>query len=373
MGKRILFLSDINSAHTRKWAESLAKKGFEIGVFSLSPCKSSWFESFSNITVFSSDSLAGRSGSSDVSKIAYLKELRRLKKAIREFRPDVLHAHYATSYGLLGVLSRFRPFVISIWGSDVYDFPNKSFLHKALLKFNLRSADRLLSTSNVMAEESAKYTRRSILVTPFGIDMQVFRPLPVKSLFHENDIVIGTIKVLDVKYGIDFLLRAFRILKDRHPALPLKLLIVGDGAQADNLKQLARQLDIAGDCIFTGFVDHAQVPGYHNMIDVPAFLSILDSESFGVAVLEASACEKPVVVSDVGGLPEVVAHDETGFVVPSRNAEAAAAAIEKLVLDPGLRSRMGKKGRERVMKLYDWEKNLSGIVEIYKDLLKDAG
>ncbi|MDQ3047215.1 MAG: glycosyltransferase [Bacteroidota bacterium] len=374
MNTRILFLSDINSAHTRKWAESLAKKGFEIGVFTLSPVKSDWFKAFSNITVFSSTQVSSSDfTSSDVLKMGYLKEIRNLKNAILSFRPDILHAHYATSYGLLGVLSRFRPFVISIWGSDVYDFPNKSFLHKMLFKFNLRMADRLLSTSHVMARESAKYTNKKIIVTPFGIDMQVFKPMTVKSLFSVNDIVIGTIKVLDIKYGIDFLIRAFRILKDKQPHLSLKLLIVGTGEESDRLKQLASQLNLEKDCVFTGFVNHAEVPMYHNMIDIAVFLSIYDSESFGVAVLEASACEKPVIVSKVGGLPEVVEHGVSGFVVPPRDAEAAALAIENLIMDPGLRNSMGKNGRERVLKLYDWDKNLSDIIEIYKELLRNAG
>jgi glycosyltransferase involved in cell wall biosynthesis len=371
MNRRILFLSDVNSAHTRKWAESLAKKGFDIGVFSLSPCTSDWFEAFPNITVFSSVKLTPEQFiASDLSKVAYFKELRALKEIIKAFKPDIVHAHYATSYGLLGVLTKFKPLIISLWGSDIFDFPRKSFLHKAVLKYNLKMADRVLSTSYVMAEETKKYTNRSIMVTPFGIDMQLFKPEPVQSLFTEKDIVIGTIKVLDEVYGIDYLIKAFKILKDKYTDLPLKLLIVGRGQQADDLKKLTLSLGLEADVIFTGFINHALVPSYHNMIDISCFLS--NSESFGVAVLEASSCEKPVVVTNVGGLPEVVDEGVTGYIIPPRNEQAAADAIEKLILNPLLRETFGKNGRKKVSQLYDWNKNLEEIIQIYNEVLSNG-
>ena len=371
MNRRILFLSDVNSAHTRKWAESLAKKGFEIGVFSLSPCTSDWFEAFPNITVFSSVKLTAEQFiSSDFSKVAYFKELRALKEIIKAFKPDIVHAHYATSYGLLGVLSKFKPLIISLWGSDIFDFPKKSFLHKAVLKYNLKMADRILSTSYVMAKETEKYTDQPILVTPFGIDMELFKPQPVNSLFDKKDLVIGTVKVLDEVYGIDYLIKAFKVLKDKHPHLPLKLLIVGRGQQTEDLKKLAAQLKVDEDTVFTGFVDHSHVSSYHNMIHVSCFLS--NSESFGVSVLEASSCEKPVVVTNVGGLPEVVDDGSTGFIVPPRDENAAALAIENLVLNSDLRETLGKKGREKVSRLYDWNKNLEEIIKIYNDVLSNG-
>ncbi len=371
MNRRILFLSDVNSAHTRKWAESLAKKGLDIGVFSLSPCISDWFEAFPNITVFSSANVtADQFIASDFSKVTYFKELKALKQIIRTFKPDIVHAHYATSYGLLGVLTKFKPLIISLWGSDIFDFPRKSILHRALLKYNLKMADCVLSTSYVMAEETKKYIDREVLVTPFGIDMEKFKPQPVKSLFADTDIVIGTIKVLDEVYGIDYLIKAFKILKDKYPGLPLKLLIVGKGLEAENLKKLSVDLGVDTDCVFTGFVNHSLVPAYHNMICISCFLS--NSESFGVAVLEASSCEKPVVVSNVGGLPEVVEEGVTGFIVPPRDEVAAAVAIEKLISDPELRETFGKNGREKVSRLYDWDKNLEEIIQIYNAVLKNV-
>ena len=82
-----------------------------------------------------------------------------------------------------------------------------------------------------MAAEIALYTNKKIEVTPFGVDLNVFKPQKVKSVFNEGDIVVGTVKALEVKYGIDYLIEAFDILCKKHPNLPLKLLIVGRGSQ----------------------------------------------------------------------------------------------------------------------------------------------
>ncbi len=153
----------------------------------------------------------------EASKIEYVKALPALKQAIKAFQPDVVHAHYATSYGMLGASSGFHPLIISVWGSDIYEFPIKSFLHKSFLKRNLRKADYIWSTGEAMAKEASKYTSKNIDITPFGIDLNAFKPMNVKSLFNDEDIVIGTIKSLESNYRIDLLIGAFEILNKNIP------------------------------------------------------------------------------------------------------------------------------------------------------------
>ena len=150
--------------------------------------------------------------------------------------------------------------------------------------------------------------------------------------------------------------------------MPLKLLIVGAGSLSTALKKLTYDLGIEKDTVFTGKIAHELVPVYDNMLSVS--VSVSNSESFGVAVIEASACGKPVVVSDVGGLPEVVKDGITGIVVPPRNPEKTAEAIEKLVLDDSMRKQMGATGREHVAKFYDWNKNVEQMVDIYRGMIK---
>jgi glycosyltransferase involved in cell wall biosynthesis len=233
-----------------------------------------------------------------------------------------------------------------------------------LLRFNLTRADRILSTSMIMARQTNRFTRKPVEVTPFGVDIHQFSP--IKRLVHPG-IVVGTVKNLEPKYGVDYLLHAFRILSGRNPQLTLNLLIVGGGSQRDQLETLAARLGIQGSVTFTGHVPYREIARCHNMIDVSVFLST--SDSFGVAAVEASACGNPVVASNVGGLPEVVEHGVTGFIVPPRDPHKTADAIEKLVLDGGLRACMGSAGRQRVKKLFNWDDNVSQMIDIYDSTL----
>jgi L-malate glycosyltransferase len=369
MTKRILFLADVNSAHTRKWAELLTEKGFSVGIFSLNPVHSKWFESFPNITIFQAEFGSKTENDSDISKIKYLRHWNKLQRIILEFNPDILHAHYATSYGLLGAMSKFHPFVLSVWGSDVFEFPQKSFLHKALLKFNLKAADAVLSTSNIMAKETSRYTSHPITVTPFGIDLDKFKKQQVKSIFNENDIVIGTIKSLEHIYGIDILIRAFKKVLELNRNFSLKLLIVGGGSKTNDYEDLVNELGIKENVVFAGKVEYEEIIAYHNMIDI--FVNVSRNESFGVSVLEASACETPVIASRVGGLVEVVEDNITGILVESENVSEVVKAISKLIINDELRKMMGVNGRIMVQNKFDLSKNVNELIKIYNALLKE--
>ena len=366
---RVLLLADPNSTHTIKWVKFLSQKGLDIGLFGLGEIDLSNYQDSQNIKFYSLTFKKYRIANSvgSLSKLRYLNALPAVRKAIKEFKPDILHAHYATSYGLLGALSGFHPFILSVWGTDVFKFPLKSFLHALLLKFNFKKADKILSTSHVMADETKKYISKEIEVTPFGIDTAKYRKYKVKSIFGDDDFVIGTVKILSENYGVEYLIQAFETLVKKYPDHSLKLLIVGDGPQKDYLVKLSEKLGIAKHVIFTGFVPYHEVPVYLNMMKL--FVTLSNSESFGVAVLEASACELPVVVTNVGGLPEIIEDGVTGYAVPPRDPERAAEATEKIILDRELWLKMGKAGRQRVLNYYAWDENVIQMIGIYMNIL----
>jgi len=301
-----------------------------------------------------------------ISKAIFLKTVPYIKKLISKYAPDIVHAHYATSYGIMGALSGFHPFIISVWGNDVYVFPRNSFLHKKILQFNLNRANIILSTSHVMAKETSKYTGRPIVVTPFGVDLNIFSR--GKKAKENDEIVIGIVKSLEDKYGIKHLLEAFKLLQNKNTNL--KLLIVGGGTKEAELRDLTKNLGIENHTKFQGKVEHDDVAKYHNQMDIEVYPSIIDGESFGVSVVEASACENPVVVTDVGGLSEVVEDGRTGLIVPRKNPHMLANAIEKLLLNKKLREKMGKAGRDRVKKFYNIENNLDQMIEVYQKIIK---
>jgi L-malate glycosyltransferase len=364
---RVLMLANPDSVHTQKWVLGLAKRGVEILLFGMQTPLTTAYDGVPGVTVRTVGLPAWitRQGARSPAKALYITAVVGVRKIVRRFKPDLIHAHYLSSYGLLGALARVHPFLISVWGSDVFENPDRSRLHRGLVRFVLRSADRISATSHVMAKRTMTFTAKTVSVIPFGIDLCEFAPQVVSRPFPSPSLVIGTVKTLHPFYGIRYLIEAFALLRARHPDALLELLIVGGGPQQSELERLAETLGVADHTLFVGAVAASEVPRYHNMIDI--FVALSTAESFGVAVIEAAACAKPVVVSDVGGLPEVVDHERTGIVVPARNAVAAADAIDRLIADADLRQRMGTEGRRKVESSYDLERNLDQMLALYDE------
>ena len=365
----LLLLTNLASPHSIKWVRGLSGLGHRVVALSLSPYDPAVYADLADFhprTLGLDDRLV-KTASGRLAKWRYFRSVPLIRQLIRQYRPDLVHAHRATSYGLLGVMAGARPLIVSVWGDDVYLFPRRGFPFAQLLRFVLRRADRVLSTSHVMARETARYTSKPIAVTPFGIDPDVFTPREVADpdLKPPGTLLFGTIKTLEEKYGIDYLIRAFAGVCAATER-PVRLLIIGTGSRRVAYEALAAELGVADRVIFLGRVPFDRVPFYHNLIDVFVALSVFDAESFGVSIVEASATATPVVVSAAGGPAEVVEHERTGYVVPMRDAGAAAGAMLKLLRDPALRQRLGAAGRAHVEAKYDWRENLHHMHQIYQ-------
>lgn len=363
---KLLLLSDTHSEHTEKWALGLANSGIEVGLFSFNKASYEWYK-HPNITVFFEPS--GKVNSkSTLTKLSYVKYLGQLKKAIQQFAPDILHAHYASSYGLLGALSGFHPFVLSVWGSDVYSFPTKSKLHKKLFQYNLKKADAIMSTSEIMKAETAKYTHKNVVVTPFGVNVEKF--YPQQTIDKQPDtIYIGTIKPIEIKYGIIYIIEAAEILVAKHRDKKFKFLLIGSSQNYDHYRQVITEKKLENYVEITGRISFDKINEYHNLFDIFLNVSIDDSESFGVAAVESMACAKPVIVTDVGGLKEVVNNGEFGQVIPKKNTDELVAAIERVLENPEKYAKTGRRAREHVIKTYNWQNNLAHMINEYEKLL----
>ena len=364
---KILLLADTYSEHTEKWALGLAEQGIEIGLFSFNKASYSWYSNKKKIQVLFEPEYR-LEADSKTSKLSYLKFVRPLKKAIQQFNPDILHAHYATSYGLIGALSGFHPYVISAWGTDVMKFPQKNLINKYILKYNLNKADAICATSHTIKEFLKPVTQKMIHVVPFGVDINDFKKKVVKGLFDNNSFVIGSIKPLEVLYNTDVLIKAFANLKKKHSEKSLKLLIIGEGSQLEFLKKLVVELQIKKDVTFTGRISFSEVSNYFNMLDI--LVNISDYESFGVSVIEAMACEIPVVATNTGGLKEIIENSNFGSLVEVNNVDQTASEIEKYLFDTSLAIKVGKAARQKVIEKYNWTNNIKQMIDVYNQLLK---
>ncbi|EAQ65690.1 putative glycosyl transferase [Marinomonas sp. MED121] len=359
---KVAILGNANSVHIKKWAEGLVNEKIEIHLISLHKVKLEYSQEIN----FHQLKFGVPFG--------YLVSYKELKSILKTISPDILNVHYASGYGTLSNLVGFTPTILSIWGSDVFDFPEKTFLHKKILKNNLKSASAIASTSHCMLKVSDQiYKHPNSYVTPFGVDINHFKPKPKPKpkVGNRNKFTIGTVKYLSEKYGIDILINAFSILYHKYGStFDLELIIVGEGPQKDELIILVEKLKLSKYVKFLGALPHAKIPEIINTMDVFSALSRYDSESFGVAVVEACACGKPVVVSDVSGFCEVVINNSTGLIVPREDASSAAKAIERLLISESLRIEIGELARKYVVKTYSWDISIRTMINSYDRVLK---
>ena len=205
---KICFLAPANSAHTIKWCNYFVSRKHEVHVISLTEGE------IPGVQVHLLKSKASAKGS-DLQKLMYLTTAGQVHRLIQEISPDIVNAHYATSYGTVAALAGLNNYVLSVWGSDIFDFPRKSPIHRAMLQFSLSRAKYLFSTSKAMAEEAARYTKKKFEITPFGVDMELFSPAK-RNREEDGYFIIGTVKSLAPDYGIDTFLRAAAIVKQNH-------------------------------------------------------------------------------------------------------------------------------------------------------------
>jgi glycosyltransferase involved in cell wall biosynthesis len=361
---KVVLLADAASSHTQKWALALAKQGLKVGLFSFNHSATDWFSNHENIQLLFQPK-SKKNASSIFTKLNYLAYTRKLKKAIQQFAPDIVHAHYATSYGLVGRLSGFHPFVISAWGTDVMKFPEQGGFNKKLLVNNFKQADLICATSNTIKDYINKVIDKPVKIIPFGVDCEQFVP-PKQN--NKNEIVIGCIKSLEPVYRIEMLINAFKAVLDKSTDKKLRLLIVGGGSLENQLKDLCKQLNIVEQVTFTGKVQHSEVISYYQQMDV--FCNLSEYESFGVSIIEAMACELPVVATDTGGAKDIITSDDLGVLVAVNSLDGATKAILQLTNYDEIRGTIGKKARAHVLEKYDWNSNITEMITQYKNLVK---
>jgi len=226
----------------------------------------------------------------------------------------------------------------------------------------------VFATSETIKKYIQEISSKETEVIPFGIDTTVFKPTIVKHPWSDDSKILLYVKPLEKIYCADIVIDAFAVVKKKVTVANLKLLIVGDGSQAADLKEKVNALGLSASVKFTGKLKYSAIPEYHNMADI--FINIPEYESFGVCVIEAMACEKPVIVSNQGGLKEIVDNTGCGLLVPVHNIGETAAAIEKLLNNESLGKEMGRKGRTIVTERYNWEDNLDKMMSFYNKFIK---
>lgn len=302
-----------------------------------------------------------------------------LKKIIKQYKIDVLHLQIwnpaACRYAFFAGKSLKIPIVIT-----EHDPFKLSMLKSVFKKFTLKYVDKIVAISKnnqKILEKLYPKHKNKITMIHNGIDLTWWQSQLLRltkgdieriktQVFqaHMDTLILIAIAELHERKGLKYLIEAVSELAREYPNI--KLVIVGEGKERNNLEKLGDKLKLKANLVFLG--RQKNIPQLLSSSDI-FVLPSAEREAFGLVNLEAMICGLPVVTTKVGGIPEIVKDGETGFLVEPQNAKALKESLKSLIENAKLRKSMGEKGKKRVMQNFSAEKMAREYGNIYKILL----
>ena len=298
--------------------------------------------------------------------IRNMRRVRHMRKLVRGFDPDIVHGHYLTVGGLYAALSGGKRIVGSAWGSDIYYGPKRSFKERLILKYVLRKCDFVFAGTKDMAERVRRNGYKGdMAVFRFGVDPSIFRRTSPRSVTGFN---ILSIRPCSRIYNPLVILNAFKTGMPQMGNAVLWMFDFGNMVEevhraVDADQQLRERVKFIPKKPFDQMVE------VYNSADVA--ISIPDSDSAAASVLEAMACELPVIASDIPPMREWIDEGATGYlsaIDPVRVADKMRKAYSvRAMLAP-----MGRRAREKVLDEKNqgtFEANIKVAEDSYRKLL----
>ncbi len=345
--------------HIRMLAEGAVERGLEVTVLVTSPTRRTETREMKGVKVIKAGRLATRA-STPLSPALFL--------WVRRLKPDITHLHFPYPWGEMAHLMFGRsPRTVITYQSDIVRQKNLLRLYRPFLERALARADRIIATSPQYIHSSPYLSQvaKKCVVIPLGIELERFqraRREEVRGLRAKYDPpLLLFVGILRYYKGLQYLIRAMRHINAR-------LLVVGSGPMAEEWQTLTVRLGLTDKVFFLG--QHVEdLPAYYQACDLFVFPSSHRSEAFGTVQVEAMACGKAVICTELGtGTSYVNIDGETGLVVPARDPDALTEAINRLLTDEARRVEMGEKGRKRAMQEFSHEIMIDRVTALYESL-----
>lgn len=287
---------------------------------------------------------------------------------------DLLHVHYAIPHSISAILAResikqkrYVPVITTLHGTDITLVgADRSYL--PITRYALQQSDGVTAVSKFLKQATIEtFDFDDVEVIPNFICPDHYRRLADSHLHSElapngEKLLVHVSNFRSVKRPADCV-EIFAKVKKEFPNL--RLVMAGDGPERSAVSYRAEQLGVADDTIFVG--KQANIAEYMGVADV--FLLPSELESFGLAALEAQACEVPVIATRIGGIPEVITDSETGFLSDVGDVDKMSADTLRLLNDDDMRRSFGEKGREQAIVRYGSDKIIPQYIAFYESVL----
>jgi glycosyltransferase involved in cell wall biosynthesis len=297
-----------------------------------------------------------------------------LIRLLRRQRIQIVNIHYPAESCIYFAICRYIlpiRLVISVHGADLFPGGVRRAKYPRSIKWLLEASDLIVAPSNGYRQDVAglfpELTGRIVFIHN-GVDLSELESVPHKKISPNRTPYVLCVAMLNEKKGIDVLLRAFAHLQDGRP--DLRLVLAGDGPLRDRLEKLAASLGLTARVEFRGRQTRSQVGELLRGCEV--FVLPSRSEPFGIVLIEAMACKKPVVATSVGGIPEIVENGGNGLLVRPDDPQALAGALIKILSDTNFRARIASNGLLTARKRFRAEKTGAAYEAVYAALLNPS-
>ena len=353
---RICYFADGESIHVVRWCKHFASLGHEVHLISFKKAE------IENVqTHFSSSGNIAVSGGN----WKVLLKFRKVRRLLKQIRPDILHAHYATSYGITGALCGFHPYVITALGSDVLISPKQSLVYKLLLKFGFSRADWITAMADHMkiAMIEMGVPAAKVDTVPFGIDPEVFndrgRSLPA------DKFVITSTRNFEPVYNIPHLINAVAIAKEKIPNLQLNM--IGAGSLKPEIEALIAEKGLDAQVRFFGKVPQPVIA--ETLRASQLFISVSLSDGNNISLNEAMACGTFCIATDIPANTQWIENGKNGFLVQINDVKGLAEKIVNSYLHyEELQQRALPLNKRIIAERGIWSANMLAVEKKYKSL-----
>jgi len=294
-----------------------------------------------------------------------------LVRLLRRETFDIIHAHWLIPQALIVVLARLvvknPPLLLcTSHGSDLFALRGKLF--RQLKRFIIARITAMTVVSEAMRNTALSLGANDdkLKVIPMGVDL---KKQFVPPLSRRNNKALLFVGRLVKQKGISYLLAALPLILKKHPQTTLT--IIGSGASEEKFKQQVIKLELSQSVKFLGAIENHQLPAFYQSAKIVIFPST-GAEGFGLTVVEALGCECAVVATDLPAMQDILIDNETGLIVPQKNAMALANKVNYLLDNPALHLRLGKQGRKYVLERYDWEIITKRYDMLMENILRDG-
>jgi phosphatidylinositol alpha-mannosyltransferase len=346
--------------HVRELATRLRERGHDVAALAptLGPPAEPWVRSVGRPA-----RIPYRGTVAPIAPLSY----RRTRDALASLRPDVVHVHepLTPSASMFAALTSAVPVV-----ATVHAYLDRSYAVRLAAPV-LRRIWRRVGIGVAVSEAAASFLRRAVPsaaleIVPNGVDVGSFADAAARADLRDGRRILW-VNRLDPQKGFPVALAAFAKVVTEVP--DAVLIVAGEGRDREALGLLTDGVRARVD--MRGAVSHDDVPTYHAASEV--FVSpAVGQESFGMVLVEAMAAGSPVVATDIPGYREVVTDGVDGLLVPPRDPEALAAALVRVLRDPGLAARLARGGRARA-RAFDWPVVVDRLEKLYGRAIEGAG